>query len=62
MKYRPTIFHAWVGLCGFPKKNAGTRYAELVLLHPVESTGHVVHSGASEVRNVVTLFFITVCI
>jgi hypothetical protein len=35
---------AW---CGFQKKRAGTRYAELVLLHLVGSAGHVVHSGVS---------------
>jgi hypothetical protein len=33
--------------CGFHKKRAGTRDAELVLLHPVGSMGHVVPSGAS---------------
>jgi hypothetical protein len=31
---------------GFDKKCVTTHYAELVLLHPVGSAGHVVHSGA----------------
>jgi hypothetical protein len=41
-----------------PKKRVGTHYAELVFLHPVGSTGHVVHSDASGVRNVSALFLI----
>jgi hypothetical protein len=44
-------------LCGFHKKHGGTRFAELVFLHQVGSAGHVVHSGASEARNVDALFF-----
>jgi hypothetical protein len=44
--------------CGFHKKPVRTHYAELVFLHPVLSTGHVVLSGASGARNVDTLFFI----
>jgi hypothetical protein len=41
----------------FDKKCVGTRYAELVFLHLVGSTGHVVASGASGARNVNALFF-----
>jgi hypothetical protein len=43
--------------CGFHKKRAKTCYAELVFLHPVGSTGHVVHSGAFGAGNVDALFF-----
>jgi hypothetical protein len=43
--------------CGFHQKRVGTRYAELLFLHPVESAGHVVHSGVSGARNIITLFF-----
>jgi hypothetical protein len=39
------------------QKSARTCYAELVFLHPVGSASHVVHSGASKVRNIDTLFF-----
>jgi hypothetical protein len=42
---------------GFDKKLFRTHYAELVFLHPLGSVGYVVHSGASEERNVNTLFF-----
>jgi hypothetical protein len=31
--------------------------SELVFLHPVGSAGHVVHSGASGMRNIDELFF-----
>jgi hypothetical protein len=43
--------------CGVYKKRIGTLYAELVFFHPVGSTGHIVHSGASGARNVNALFF-----
>jgi hypothetical protein len=42
--------------CGFHKNRTGTRYTKIVFLHP-EGSGHVVHSGASGVQNIGTLFF-----
>jgi hypothetical protein len=45
----------WAGCC-FHKKRVGTRYTELVVLQTVGSTGHIVDSGASGLRNVDTLF------
>jgi hypothetical protein len=41
---------------GFYKKRVGTCYAELVFLNSVGSMGHVVHSGASGVRNIEAIF------
>jgi hypothetical protein len=46
---------AW---CGFHKKHVGTRYTEHVFLHLVQSVGHIVHFGASRVRNIDALFFL----
>jgi hypothetical protein len=38
-------------------KRAGTRCAELVFLHIVECTSHVVHSDTSGAQNINALFF-----
>jgi hypothetical protein len=42
---------------GFDKKRIRTRYAELVFLHSLRSTDHVLHSGASGARNIDALLF-----
>jgi hypothetical protein len=39
------------------KQHIGTRCAELVFLHPVASTRHIVHSGAGRAQNIIALFF-----
>jgi hypothetical protein len=49
---------AWYG---FNKKHTGTRYVELMILHPVGSAGHIAHSGTFEARNVKTTFFMLRC-
>jgi hypothetical protein len=41
----------------FHKNRTATCYSELVFLHPVGSTDHVVHSCASGAQNVDALFF-----
>jgi hypothetical protein len=40
----------------FHKKCTETPYTELLFLHPVESAGHVLHSGASKSCNIDALF------
>jgi hypothetical protein len=42
---------------GFHKNCVGTRYVELLFLHPVGYAGHIVHFGASGERIIDTLFF-----
>jgi hypothetical protein len=42
---------------GFDKKRTETHHPELVILLPVGSAGHVMHSGPSGARNVDALFF-----
>jgi hypothetical protein len=42
----------------FHKKHTGTRYVELMFLHPVGSAAHVVHFGVSGQRKVDALVFI----
>jgi hypothetical protein len=44
-------------LCGFHKQVAWSRYIKLVFLPLVGFAGHVVHSGASQERNIGTHFF-----
>jgi hypothetical protein len=44
---------AW---CGLHKKRPGKSYAELVFLHLVVYTGHVVRFGVTGTRNVIELF------
>jgi hypothetical protein len=44
--------------CSFRKKRDGTHYVELVFLYLMGFGGHEVHSGASGLRNIDTLFFI----
>jgi hypothetical protein len=57
VKHRRTIFLASVGPIRIPQKFVGAPYFEFVFLHLVVSTGHVVLSGVSAVRNVDALFF-----
>jgi hypothetical protein len=41
----------------FDEKCVGTRYTEVVFLHPVGYAGLIVHSGASAKRIMIALFF-----
>jgi hypothetical protein len=56
-KRQRAIFHGRVGRVGFYKMCDGTPYAKLLFLHPMGYAGHVVHCGASGLRNTDVLFF-----
>jgi hypothetical protein len=47
--------HEWAW-CGSHKMRTGTRYIELVFLHPLGYVGHVVHSGARGTKCLCTIF------
>jgi hypothetical protein len=55
-KHQRTIFKLGWDRIRFKKKRRGTRYAELVFLHPMGFAGHVVHSDASRAQKVDTIF------
>jgi hypothetical protein len=57
VKDRHTIFLASMGPVRIPQKCVRTPYVEFVFLHPVVSTGHIVHSSASGARDIDALFF-----
>jgi hypothetical protein len=56
VKCRRSIFMTGWAQFGSHKKRTGTRYAKLVFLHLVGSTGHVVCSVASGAQNIDALF------
>jgi hypothetical protein len=56
-KHRHNFFKLLWDRYGYNKKHVGTRYAELVFLHPVGDEAHVVHFVSSRARNVDALFF-----
>jgi hypothetical protein len=58
VKHRYTISFARVGPVRIQQKRVRTRYAELVFLHLVGSTDHVVNPSASGMENIDALFFI----
>jgi methyl coenzyme M reductase subunit C len=75
VKHPCTIFHAhvgpvWipqealghmhVGLVRIPQEARRTHYAKLVFLHLVGYASHIVHYGASGMRNIDPLFFMLV--
>jgi hypothetical protein len=56
VKHRCTIFILGWARIGFHKKCAGTRYIDLLFLHPMGSAGHVVHSVHSGCETVTHYF------
>jgi hypothetical protein len=57
LKHQRSFFVLRCAQCYFHKKRAGKCYAEIVFFHLFGSACHVVHSGASGVRNVYALIF-----
>jgi hypothetical protein len=57
-KHRRTIFHAHLGPVWNPQKGCQVTLRQTCVLHPVGSTGHIVHCGASASQNVDASFFL----
>jgi hypothetical protein len=56
MKCRCTIFYACMGLAHIRQKLGRDTLHRTGVLHPVGYLCHIVHSGASRLRNIDTLF------
>jgi hypothetical protein len=57
-KRRRTIFLARVGPLQIPEKTHRDTLHQILFFHPGGDAGHIVHSSASGVRNIDTIFFL----